>query len=524
MRVDAPDAQNTPKEGFKAGSIRVAGLISKVIENQMWDRLKLKDEAQAADSLEIRVARVLQLPKAAAIPEFTLLEWAKQPFDYQVEGIRMLISNEALLLADDMGLGKTFQALAALRIMFFQKKIEHVLIVVPASLIIHWRREIRLLAPELLISTVHGTLDERVSKWRARAHIFLTSYETLRSDLTDNPLSPPRRHVWDVMVLDEAQKIKNRDAEISRKCKLLPRKRAWSLTGTPLENKPDDLASILEFTRVMKDGDKLFPIYPGLHMHRIQQNLQLRRKKCEVLKDLPPKTISTIPLRLNPGQRQTYDRAELEGVLQLKEKGPAVRIENVLELIMRLKQICNFCPRTRESSKMDDIEERIGILAEEGHKALIFSQFVDDNYGVAAIAQRLKHYRVKTYTGALDSQQKERVIDTFKADPECRALILSLRAGGQGLNLQEATYVFHFDRWWNPAVEAQAEDRVHRIGQTFPVHVYRYTCENTIEERIETVLAEKRQIFKELVDDVSIPIESKLTEKEIFGLFGLTPP
>jgi SNF2 family DNA or RNA helicase len=492
-------------------------------EDQLWEKLKLNNSENGSQQPEKPFLSLDSLEKLYFSPG-SLLKWARDPFRYQVEGIELLVSRQALLLADDMGLGKTTQAIAALRILVHQKQLEQALIVVPAGLVSQWRKEIRLLAPELRLSTVYGLAEERAYQWRAPAQVFITSYETLRSDFTANPQSPPRRINWDLVILDEAQKIKNKKAEISRKCKLLPRRKAWALTGTPLENEIDDLASVLEFTRPLKAGEKAPRIIPGPQMRELHKALQLRRKKNEVLRQLPPKTVSTIYLALVGKQKESYDRAEKEGILQLKEKGTEVLISSVLELILRLKQICNFCPLSGESIKMKDMKERLDTLAAEGHRALIFSQFVDNYYGVNAIQQRLKSFHPLAFTGALRSLEKDEIIRTFKSDLSRKVMILSLRAGGQGFNLQEASYVFHFDRWWNPAIEHHAEDRSHRLGQTLPVHVYKYTCENTIEERIESILARKQRLFDEVVDDVSIDLRYRLTEAELFGLFGLTPP
>ena len=141
-----------------------------------------------------------------------------------------------------------------------------------------------------------------------------------------------------------------------------------------------------------------------------------------------------------------------------------------------------------------------------------------------AIADRIQDFDPLIFTGALSGTQREEVITEFKKDPRHKALVLSLRAGGQGLNLQDASYVFHFDRWWNPAVEHQAEDRSHRLGQMFPVHVYKYIIEDTIEQRIDEILKEKQILFDELVDDVSIDLAARLTSEDLFGLFGLSVP
>ena len=519
-----------------SGSVGLAGIllkeeqtglrISKAIRSELLPQPSQDNFYQDEQEIPLskRLAYLLQQPTEILLSKVGPLEWPGTLFEYQIEGVKTLLARDALLLADDMGLGKTIQAIGALRILFLQRRIESCLLIVPASLVGQWRKEIHYWSPELRISTIRGTTAERTWQWSTPAHIYLTSYETFRSDCTDHVQSPPRRRVWDVVILDEAQKIKNRDVEISRKCKLLLRRRAWALTGTPLENREDDLASILEFVSPLKEGELPPRLKPGIELKEIHNSLQLRRKKQDVLPQLPPKIISEISLSMNSTQREYYDLAEKQGIIQLKESGESVRIENILELIMKLKQICNFCPIDGVSTKFDDVLERLNIITAEGYRALIFSQFTDSQYGANAIASRLESFNPLLYTGDYSPIQRDSIIKTFKENRDHKVLILSLRAGGQGLNLQDASYVFHFDRWWNPAVEHQAEARSHRLGQTVPVHVYKYIIEDTIEERIEKLLKEKQLLFDELVDSVSIDLKSKLSSEEIFGLFGLTPP
>jgi SNF2 family DNA or RNA helicase len=211
-------------------------------------------------------------------------------------------------------------------------------------------------------------------------------------------------------------------------------------------------------------------------------------------------------------------------VVQLRALGPALRIANVLELIVRLKQLCNFEPATGVSAKMRDLEERLELLRESGQRALVFSQFTDDVYGVDAIAARLAAHEPLTLTGRMGLNQREEVIRRFRDDVRHRVLVLSLRAGGVGLNLQEASYVFHFDRWWNPAVEDQASDRSHRLGQRQPVNVYAYALEGSVEERILEVLREKRLLFEEIVEGAGIHVGSTLTPEELLRVVGLRLP
>ena len=480
-------------------------------------------DEQPPDQLLSRLLKVLASPLQLYLPgPDSAVDWPGELMPFQMDGAKALVGSQRLLLADDMGLGKTIQVIVALRILFLRGEIDTALVIAPASVLDQWRRELLKWAPDLRAMVVRGSASERGWQWATPVHVALVSYETLRADFSESAHSPVGRKTWDVVVADEAQRIKNRNPT-SQSVKGLKRHRSWALTGTPLENSEEELASIMEF--VDSEGpDSPIRYTAGLALRQRHHELQLRRKKVDVLEDLPPKTIVKISVELAPAQRRSYDRAEREGIVHLKALGSDVRVQHVLELILRLKQICNADQETGESSKFADIHRRLEALAAEGNRAIVFSQYTRVGFGVEAVAEALEDFRPLIFTGAQPPEERREIIDQFRRNDRHKVLVLSLRAGGVGLNIQEASYVFHLDRWWNPAVERQAEDRSHRFGQTVPVHVFKYACANTIEERIDRILEQKQELFDDLVDDVSIDLSKVLTARELFGVFGLEVP
>ncbi len=432
--------------------------------------------------------------------------WPDALFSYQSVGIDKLLHSPSVLLADEMGLGKTIQAIAALRVLVHRGELRSALIVCPAGLVLQWRRQIRLWAPELTISTVIGLAEQRCAAWGRDAVLFLTSYEALCRDLTIRGENGPGKRNWDAVVIDEAQRIKNPNADVSIAVKQLLRGRSWALTGTPMENRIEDLISVLEFAAPGQFDSRAMAI--GLR--RLLGEVQLRRRREDVLPDLPPKFVSTVILDLTGPQRRAYRRAEEEGVVWLRSLGAELRINHVLELILRLKQICNFCPETGRSAKLTDLHARLIALIRSGEKALVFSQFVEEPFGARRLAGELSGFRPLLLIGTLSPDERAALVTRFERDPSRQLMILSLRAGGLGLNLTVASRVFHFDRWWNPAVETQAEDRVHRIGQHRAVQIFSYLCADTIEERISQILTEKRVLFADLIDGVPMNALTRL--------------
>jgi len=426
------------------------------------------------------------------------LAWRAPLPPYQQAGIARLLTSPGVLLADEMGLGKTIQAIGALRVLLRDGTPGPALVVVPAGLVLQWRRQLREWAPELSLSTCTGPPEGRRGRWRAPAQVYLTSFDALRGDMALPAPLGPRHRGWAVVVADEAQRIKNAHTAISATVKALPRRRAWALTGTPLENHPDDAASILDF------------VAPGLYdpacmvagLRRALSQVQLRRR-ADVLRDLPPKTVFELAPDLLPVQRAAYEAARDEGLVWLRSLGTEVRIVHVLELILRLKQICNACPRTGASAKLDDLLPRLHQVAEAGEKALVFSQFVAAPFGAEAVAAAMKPLNPVLLTGRMSIAARDDAVAQFTSDRGRHVLVASLRARGVGLNLTAASVVFHFDRWWNPAVETQAEDRAHRIGQTRPVQVFSYLTPDSIEQWIGEILRDKRALFDDIIEHVA---------------------
>jgi SNF2 family DNA or RNA helicase len=440
------------------------------------------------------------------------LDFPFQPFQHQMEGVAFLFPRQAAILADEMGLGKTMQAITAVRLLLHAGQIKNVLLICPKPLVTNWQREFATWAPEIPLGIVEGSTSKRTYLWQQEATpVKIANYELLMRDQSE--VLGEGRH-FDLVILDEAQRIKNSNSTTAKTVRQIARQKSWALTGTPIENSVNDLHGIFEF---------LLPGYlpQGLSIDAMAREVGdyvLRRTKDLVLKDMPPRLYRDALLELTPAQVETYREAEEKGVLRLSDMGPELTIQHVFQLVLRLKQICNFDPVTGASSKLQRLEADMEEVAASGQKAIVFSQWVKT---VDQMRPHLERFGPLEYHGRIPSKNRDAILKQFKEDPSKHVLLMSYGAGSVGLNLQFCRYVFLFDRWWNPAIEDQAINRAHRIGAAGSVTITRMTSEGTIEERIHDILEEKRQLFETLFSATHGPRNLSLTRDEIFGLFQI---
>lgn len=508
----------------------------------------------------------LQTPLGTALNNPISFPFPLYPF--QIEGVQFLYKSKHALLGDEMGLGKSIQTITAARILFREGQINSCLIVCPKAVITDWENKFWDWAPELKVIKIIGDKDARKLLWHQQTHVYICTYETLLRDLeksinTKNleikedghsiicpnnecrkrftisynqhyknnqcphctyqfiyPKSPDiAKTFFDLVVLDEIQKTKNKTTGQTKAVRSIYANYKWGLTGTPLENSIEDLITICN---TIKPGIFInVNTYDNKAVVNAYKPIFKRRKKEDVLTDLPPKITKEVWLELSPSQRVKYNKAETEGIFELKDKGQRITLQHVLALITKLKQICNYDEETNESSKLEYLKEELEELTEQGDKALVFSQF--PNSTLKQIIHNLKEYHPAIYDGSLSDNQRNIIINDFQNSDECKVLLISLRAGNSGITLTRANYVYHFDLWWNPAITAQAADRAHRIGQQKTVFERLLLIENSIERRIYDLLTQKKLLFNEIVDNLSDTnvLTNTLTENEIFSLFGL---
>lgn len=429
--------------------------------------------------------------------------------DYQWEGVAFLYKSQSGLLADEMGLGKTVQTVVALALlMYTQKDVNRAIIVAPTSLTTNWVDEFNKWTPSLTVRRVDGNAQNREAFYLLPIPVLVASYEQIRLDGLDRVPSD----TFDIVILDEAQRIKNRASTTSLACRLLPRKRAWALSATPLENNESDTESILGF---LNPSAGQFLPRPALNQKL--ESMMLRRRKFDVRGELPPVILQDLRIDLLLKQRSIYDDLWLRRTEVIRHSASSGNIASaLLGLITQLKVICNFEQLTNTSSKWNALQD---ILDQAGNEAriLIFSQFVET---LRWISKRMQVPH-SLLIGSMSLAERQKSINNFKNNPSPRILLVSLRAGGVGLNLEEATHVVLFDRWWNPAVEIQAIFRAHRFQRVEPLHVIRFLIVDSIEERIAEILDQKGQLFDDVIESVETESRS-FSQQEMMRILQFT--
>lgn len=441
-------------------------------------------------------------------------------YGYQIEGVKFLMSNTHALLADDMGTGKTVMTIVALKLLLRSNQINKVLILCPPSVLYEWKDHIAEWAPELVACLVRGTQEIRSFEWSIQSHVYLTSYDTLRSDIENGLLPKEKWGAFDVVVVDEAHHIKNSETDRSRAIRKLQPKYRWALTGTPVQNKIEDMTAIFTF---------LYPHYLDQTLpyeDAIKQKVApyfLRRRKMDVLKDLPPKLKQDIWLEMSDEQRREYNRVENEIVSEIEGMKQRVTKQHIFAKMHLLKQVCNFPSNKRTSPKLDALKDQVEDVSMSGNKVIVFTQYIEQ--GVDKLASSLQAYGVAKIVGGQSDSFRKAEIEKFKNTSTTSVLVASVKSGGEGLNLTQASYVIHFDHWWNPAVMWQAEDRAHRKGQLKSVNVYSYWMKDTIDERIYNILKKKGLLIQNVVDGLSEDvIDQDISLDDLFEIIGVKKP
>lgn len=453
--------------------------------------------------------------------------------DYQKDGLSWLhFLNDFQLggcLADDMGLGKTVQVLALLEARRTRRlKADEVrrpsLVVVPKSLIFNWINEAARFAPKLKVINHTGLL--RHGNELEAADVVVTTYGTLRMDI----VTIEQMH-FDYIILDEAQAIKNSASQAAKVCRLLKADYRLAMTGTPVENHLGELWSLFEFLNPgMLGASSAFQKLTtskneqeraaSLEMlSRALRPFLLRRTKTQVLKDLPGKTEQILYCEMTSKQKRKYNELKVYYQSKLKSTIDKVGIKrakiHVLEALLRLRQaachpgLIDFSRVREESGKLDAIIEQLSQVTADGHKALVFSQFTSF---LDIVRKKLDKEKIRYAYLDGSTNNRQAVVQQFQNDDQCPLFLISLKAGGHGLNLTSADYVFILDPWWNPAVEAQAVDRAHRIGQDRHVFAYRLITKDTVEERILELQKEKRSLADAIISADASLIRSLTAE------------
>jgi SNF2 family DNA or RNA helicase len=440
------------------------------------------------------------------------------------------------ILADDMGLGKTIQALSFIQHIKESKGALKALVVCPTTLMYNWENEIKKFTHSLTYYIHHGGIRDKSRVAKPEVDIIITTYGTLRSDIKSF-VEPD----FDYIILDESQAIKNPSSKVTKAASLLKAKSRLCLSGTPLQNNTFDIFAQMNFLNPGMLGtmeffkqefavpiDKFGEQEQKEHLRRLLFPFILRRTKEQVAKDLPDKTEMILFCEMGDEQRKIYEafrndfRDKILGVVENQGIGKSQL--TILQGLMKLRQICDSPAIMKDDEPFPNVSIKLDELVREitenisDHKALIFSQFLGM---LALIRQRLEEMGIKYeyFDGSTTAIDREKAIQGFQNDETCRVFLISLKAGGVGLNLTAADYVYIVDPWWNPAVEQQAIDRTHRIGQTKNIFAYRMICKDTVEDKILKLQEKKKALAADLITDDAGFVKN-LTREDLEYLFS----
>jgi len=528
-------------EGEKSGSFRVSGIYGSYVQSSI-EALEDVDMHASPDWLE----RARQQNNQLSVEPVELSKHLKGTLrSYQHEGVNWLrfLENRGFcgILADEMGLGKTLQTLAWIQLGRSDEghQGKPALIVCPTSLVENWREESAKFTPNLKVLILHGTDRHRRWKHIGKSDLVITSYALLRRDIEKH-----LENSYSIAILDEAQHIKNRATQNALSAKKIKADHRLVLTGTPIENGVTDLWSIMDFLmpgylghhKNFHDYYEL-PILNGgpdgehaqLTLRRKLHPFMLRRLKKQVAKDLPPKIERTAPCKLTQDQHKVYmqllddSRQKISEMVE-KEGFNKSRME-ILKTLLRLRQTCNHIDLLKlegvkskhPSAKMELFFELLNEAMDSKHRVLVFSQFTS----MLAILREEMECRDLKYC-YLDGSTKDRqdVVRKFNKDHQIPVFLMSLKAGGTGLNLTGADMVIHFDPWWNPAVEDQATDRAHRIGQKRTVYSVKLITKGTVEEKVVEMQQRKKGIIDATLT-TDEQVMQKLTWEDVQELLSL---
>ncbi len=524
---------------FKVGDGRSDQLrLSKYHMSVIDELYENRDEKELSFELDEKYERLKEFKNIPETEAPVHLQDILRP--YQTSGFQWLNYLNDVgwggILADDMGLGKTIQALCMLH---HYKQINNglmALVVCPTTLIYNWKNEVQKFAPSLSWHIHHGSIRSRNIEELQKHNIIITTYGTLRSDIM-----VLLKIKFDYVILDESQAIKNPASKVTRAAGLLNAKNRLCMSGTPLQNNTFDIFAQMNFLNPGLLGnmeffrnefatpiDKFGEQEQKEHLRKLLFPFILRRTKEQVAKDLPEKTETILFCEMEKEQRKVYEayrnsyREKILGTID--QQGIGKSQLTILQGLMKLRQICDSPAILNEEEKYPNHSIKLDELAREieenigHHKALIFSQFLGM---LALIKKKLIEDNIpfEYFDGSTSAPDREKAIQNFQNNDECRVFLISLKAGGVGLNLTAADYVYIVDPWWNPAVEQQAIDRTHRIGQTKNIFAYRMICIDTIEDKILELQERKRKLASELIADDASFVKA-LSKSDVEYLFS----